>query len=394
MDLQPTDIQSKFKEIFNREPLIVRAPGRINLIGEHTDYNDGFVMPAAVDKEIFFGIAASDDQRSVFYSINYNERFEVDLHDPKPVTNPQWANFLLGVLFQFRENGFPVKPFYCAFGGNIPLGAGMSSSAAMECGFAFALSEFHLLNVPRLKIITMAQWAEHHFVGVKCGIMDQFASVMGKAGHAILLDCRSLEHRYAPLDLKEFGIILCDTKVKHSLVNSEYNTRRQECESGVSILQQHYPEVKSLRDASVEMLEQHRSEFPGKVYDRCLYVVQEIQRVQQASADLDKNDLKGFGKKMYETHEGLSSLYEVSCKELDFLVAEARKSDSVLGARMMGGGFGGCTINLVRNDRADAFISEMQSKYRKAFSIDMVPYRVRVVDGVSRVREEDLTLWT
>lgn len=394
MDLQPTDIQSKFKETFHKEPLIVRAPGRINLIGEHTDYNDGFVMPAAVDKEIFFGIAASDDERSVFYSINYNERFEVDLHDPKPVTNPQWANFLLGVLFQFRENGFPVKPFYCAFGGNIPLGAGMSSSAAMECGFAFALSEFHLLNVPRLKIITMAQWAEHHFVGVKCGIMDQFASVMGKAGHAILLDCRSLEHRYAPLDLKEYGIILCDTKVKHSLVNSEYNTRRQECESGVSILQQHYPQVKSLRDVSAEMLDQHRSEFPGKVYDRCLYVVQEIQRVQIASADLDKNDLKAFGKKMYETHEGLSSLYEVSCEELDFLVAEARKSDSVLGARMMGGGFGGCTINLVRNDRADAFITEMQSKYRKAFSIDMVPYRVRVVDGVSRVREEDLTLWT
>lgn len=394
MDLQPTDIQSKFKETFHKEPLIVRAPGRINLIGEHTDYNDGFVMPAAVDKEIFFGIAASDDERSVFYSINYNERFEVDLHDPKPVTNPQWANFLLGVLFQFRENGFPVKPFYCAFGGNIPLGAGMSSSAAMECGFAFALSEFHLLNVPRLKIITMAQWAEHHFVGVKCGIMDQFASVMGKAGHAILLDCRSLEHRYAPLDLKEYGIILCDTKVKHSLVNSEYNTRRQECESGISILQQHYPQVKSLRDVSAEMLDQHRSEFPGKVYDRCLYVVQEIQRVQIASADLDKNDLKAFGKKMYETHEGLSSLYEVSCEELDFLVAEARKSDSVLGARMMGGGFGGCTINLVRNDRADAFITEMQSKYRKAFSIDMVPYRVRVVDGVSRVREEDLTLWT
>ena len=394
MDLKPTDIQAKFKEIFHKEPLIVRAPGRINLIGEHTDYNDGFVMPAAVDKEIFFGIAASDDQRSVFYSINYNERFEVDLNDPKPVTEPQWANFLLGVLYQFRENGFPVNPFYCAFGGNVPLGAGMSSSAAMECGFAFALSEFNLLNVPKLKIITMAQWAEHHFVGVKCGIMDQFASVMGKEGHAIVLDCRSLEHRYAPLDLKEYGIILCDTKVKHSLVNSEYNTRRKECESGVSILQRHYPQIKSLRDASADMLEQHRSEFPDKVYDRCLYVVQEIQRVLQASGDLDKNDLKSFGEKMYETHEGLSSLYEVSCKELDFLVSEARKSDAVLGARMMGGGFGGCTINLVRNDRADTFISEMQLKYRKAFSIEMVAYKVRIVNGVSRVREEDLALWT
>jgi galactokinase len=394
MNFHPTDIQAKFKEIFHKEALIVRAPGRINLIGEHTDYNDGFVMPAAVDKEIFFGIAASDDRRSVFYSINYDERFEVDLHDPQPVTSPQWANFLLGVLFQFRENGFPVKPFYCAFGGNVPLGAGMSSSAAMECGFAFALSEFNLLNVPKLKIITMAQWAEHHFVGVKCGIMDQFASVMGKEGHAIVLDCRSLEHRYAPLDLKEYGIILCDTKVKHSLVNSEYNTRRKECESGVSILQQHYRQVKSLRDVSPDMLRQHRSEFPGRIYDRCLYVVQEIDRVQLASADLDKNDLEAFGRKMFETHEGLSSLYEVSCKELDFLVAEARKSDAVLGSRMMGGGFGGCTINLVRNDRADTFVSELQSKYRRAFSIDMVAYPVRVVDGVSSVREEDLALWT
>lgn len=393
MDLRPSDIQTKFHELFKKEPLVVRAPGRINLIGEHTDYNDGFVMPAAVDKEIFFGIAASNDGRSVFYSIKYDERFEVDINDPKPVDKPQWANFLLGVLFQFKENGFPVKPFYCVFGGNVPLGAGMSSSAAMECGFAFALSEFNLLNVPRLKIITMAQWAEHHFVGVKCGIMDQFASVMGKEGHALVLDCRSLQHRYAPLDLREYAIILCDTKVKHSLVDSEYNTRRKECETGVKVLQQYHSQVKSLRDVSLEMLEQHRTEFPGKVYNRCLYVVQEILRVQQASADLDKNDLKAFGRQMFETHEGLSALYEVSCKELDFLVAEAKKFDGVLGARMMGGGFGGCTINLVKSDRAGRFITEMQEKYQKTFSIDMPAYRVKIVDGVSRVHEENLALW-
>jgi galactokinase len=393
MDLLPRDIQSTFLETFNKEPLVIRAPGRINLIGEHTDYNDGFVMPAAIDKEIFFGISASNDQRSVIYSIKYNERFEVDLNNPKPVEEPRWANYLLGVLFQFIENGYPVKPFYCVFGGNVPLGAGMSSSAAMECGFAFALSEFNLLNVPKLKMITMAQWAEHNYVGVQCGIMDQFASVMGKEGHVIVLDCRSLTHEYSPLDLKEYGIVLCDTKVKHSLVDSEYNTRRKECESGVKVLRQHYPEVKSLRDVSLTMLKKHRNEFQGAVFNRCLYVVEEILRVQEASKDLDKGDLKAFGKKMYETHEGLSKLYEVSCEELDFLVAEAKKFDRVLGSRMMGGGFGGCTINLVQNDFTAPFIEHMKTEYKKAFSIDMPAYRVKVVEGTGRVAESELSLW-
>ena len=392
MPFLPSDIQSKFKAIFNREPLLIRSPGRINLIGEHTDYNDGLVMPAAVDKEIFFAISGSGDGRSVLYSVNYDERFEVDLNNPRPVSEPEWANFLLGVLFQFKENGFPVRPFYCAFGGNIPLGAGMSSSAAMECGFAFALSELNLLNVPRLDIVTMSQWAEHHFVGVKCGIMDQFASVMGKEGHAIILDCRSLKYRYSPLDLRDYGIVLCDTKVKHSLVDSQYNTRRNECESGVKLVQKYFPNVRSLRDVSLDMLEAHRHEFQGKTYNRCLYVVQEILRVQKASEDLDNNNLKAFGEKMFQTHQGLSLLYEVSCEELDLLVEEAKKSDAVLGSRMMGGGFGGCTINLVRNDLAESFIEDMHHKYKKAFSIEMEAYRVKIVQGTSRVPDEDLTL--
>lgn len=393
MEITPRDIQTKFQEIFEKEPLIIRAPGRINLIGEHTDYNDGFVMPAAVDKEIFFGISASKDNRSIVYSIKYDEQFEIDLNNPRPVEQPAWANFLLGVLYQFKENGFPVKPFYCVFGGNVPLGAGMSSSAALECGFAFALSEYHLLSVPKLKIITMAQWAEHHFVGVKCGIMDQFASVMGKKDHVIVLDCRSLTHRYAPLSLRDYSIILCDTKVKHSLVDSEYNTRRSECETGVRLLQKYFPAVKSLRDVTPAMLEQHRGELTGKVYQRCLYVVQEILRVQEATVDLEKGNIDAFGKKMYETHEGLSLLYEVSCEELDFLVAEA-KEFGVIGARMMGGGFGGCTINLVRNADADKFINHMTPRYKSAFNIDMPVYRVNLVDGTSRVKEEELTLWT
>lgn len=394
MDILPHHIQGKFRELFGKEPLIVRAPGRINLIGEHTDYNDGFVMPAAIDREIFFAIHSSADQACIFYSLNYNERYEVNLDDVRPVKEPHWANFLLGVIFQLRERGYNITPFNCVFGGNIPLGAGMSSSAAMECGLAFALSEFFLLKVPPLDLVAVAQWAEHHYVGVQCGIMDQFASMMGKRGHVIVLDCRSLKHRYAPLDLREYSIVLCDTRVKHSLVDSEYNNRRKECESGVDILRRHYPEVKSLRDATPEMLAKHRGEFPGKVYDRCLYVAQEIRRVQDAAADLEKGDLSAFGKKMFDTHRGLSELYEVSCAELDFLVTEAKEHPQVAGARMMGGGFGGCTINLVKNAYAENFISELTSKYKNRFGIDMASYRVSVVDGTGRVGETELALWT
>ena len=390
MDFTPHDIKSKFLEMFKREPLVIRAPGRINLIGEHTDYNDGLVMPAAIDKEIFFGIGPSQDEQSVLYSLNYNERLEIDINDPQPLSEPRWANYLLGVLFQFKENGYPVKSFSCVFGGNIPLGAGMSSSAAMECGFSYALSEFNHLNVPKLKLITMSQWAEHHFVGVQVGIMDQFASIMGKEDHVIVLDCRSLAHHYAPLNLKEYGIVLCDTKVKHSLVDSEYNMRRKECESGVTTLRKHYPEVRSLRDVTLDMLEKHRPEFAGKVHQRCLYVVEEILRVQLASADLDRGDLLTFGKRMFETHEGLSRLYEVSCPELDFLVTEAKQFEGVVGSRMMGGGFGGCTINLVRKDQVDKFISETTSRYKSAFDIDMPTYQVNAVDGTGRVKDRQL----
>lgn len=385
MDIRPHDIRSKFRELFNKEPLVVRAPGRINLIGEHTDYNDGFVMPAAIDREIFFGVGASGDGRCVIYSIDYDERFEFDLQEISPVDTPRWANYLLGILHQFQLHGLSVAPLNCVFGGNVPLGAGMSSSAALECGFALAVSELNALDVPRLKIITMAQWAEHHYAGVKCGIMDQFASVMGKRGNVIILDCRSLEHQYASLNTEDYGIVLCDTKVKHSLVDSEYNLRRRECESGVARLKTHYPDVQSLRDVSIEMVEVHKSEFEGKVYQRCLYVVQEISRVQEAREDLRRRDLISFGKKMFDTHEGLSALYEVSCRELDFLVNDARRFPGVIGARMMGGGFGGCTINLVQKREIEGFIVQMTSSYRAAFDIDMPVYQVNIADGVGIV---------
>ena len=387
MDFSPREIQLRFLKRFKREPLVIRSPGRINLIGEHTDYNNGFVMPAAIDRETYFGVSPSEDQRTLLYSVKYQEEFEVNFDNLQPVSKPAWANYLLGVLHQFRERGFRVQPFYCAFGGNIPLGAGLSSSAALECGFAFALSELNQLNVSRLDIVSIAQWAEHHYAGVKCGIMDQFASVMGKAENVILLDCQSLQHRYLPLDLKGHNIVLCDSRVKHALVDSEYNTRRMECEAGVQLLRQYYPEVHSLRDVSHAMLEEHGREMEGKVYQRCRYVVDEILRVQQASADLERGDLAAFGQKMYETHDGLSRMYQVSCPELDFLVKEARSFEGVIGARMMGGGFGGCTINLVRADRTAGFVREIAARYERSFDILPDAYEVKVVDGTGRVSE-------
>jgi galactokinase len=385
-----SEIRSSFLKLFGKEPLIIRSPGRINLIGEHTDYNDGFVMPAAIDKEIFFAIAPSDSNASTVYALKYKQQFAIDIHHPEKVKDPKWANYLLGVLFQLKQHGFKVKPFNCVFGGDVPMGAGLSSSAAMECGFAFALNELFDLQVPKLEIITMSQWAEHNFVGVMCGIMDQFASVMSKEGHVIMLDCRSLTHRYVPIDLKDYTIVLCDTKVKHSLVDSEYNTRRNECEKGVSILQKHFDYVKSLRDVTLDMLIKHQAEFPSKVYDRCLYVVEEIQRVQEASHALENGDLKAFGKKMFETHEGLSKLYEVSCKELDFLVDEAKQFKEVLGARMMGGGFGGCTINIVKNDFVTEFERQLKESYKRTFNIDMPTYDVNVRGGTSVVSSADV----
>lgn len=383
MELTAQDVLNKYKELYQDEPMLVRSPGRINLIGEHTDYNDGFVMPAAIDRETVFAIAASADQTTEIYSVKYNEYYTVDLKNPQRTQAPAWANYLLGVIRQFVDKGYSLKPFKCVFGGNIPMGAGLSSSASVECGFAYALSALNNHDIDKIELIKIAQWSEHNFVGVKCGIMDQFASMMGSENNVILLDCRSLEYRYSPLELKDFTIVLCDSKVKHSLVDSEYNTRRNECEQGVAILKKYYPSINSLRDVSEAMVRKHKDELQGKVYDRCLYVVQEIARVQEASQDLERHDLKAFGKKMFETHEGLSKLYEVSCPELDFLVDQAKASSGVWGARVMGGGFGGCTINLVKKEDVGTFLATVKHAYAERFGIAMETYIVNIKDGTS-----------
>lgn len=372
-----------FETRFGKQPhLLVRAPGRINLIGEHTDYNNGFVLPAAIDKAVIFAVAQSGTSTFQFYASDLNDELVLERRDLKVNEKKTWANYLIGVIAQFEKKGYRVPPLQVAFGGNIPLGAGLSSSAAVECGLAYAINELLGFQISKVELAHMAQKAEHEFAGVQCGIMDQFASLMGKREHVIRLDCQTLEYAHFAFPMDKYQIVLCDTQVKHSLASSEYNTRRLECEEGVTLLTDYYPDVQSLRDVNLTMLEKHRKEMDPIVFDRCQYVVQENVRVLEGCKDLSAGDLEAFGKKMYASHEGLSKRYAVSCTELDFLVEQTEDKPYVSGARMMGGGFGGCTINLVRVQDIEQFETEMKRAYKARFSIDLVTYSVTIEDGV------------
>ena len=377
-------IRDAFVEQFDKTPRLFRSPGRINLIGEHTDYNAGFVLPASVDKAVYFALSPRPDDRVNLHAVDLDDTYDFRLDDlSKPAQ--EWAYYQLSVLDQLQKRGIKISGFDASFGGDVPVGAGMSSSAALECCLLFALNEVFDLGLDRLDIVKMAQKAENEYVGVNCGIMDQFASVFGRAQSVIRLDCRSLDYEYFPFPMDEYLLILCDTTVKHSLADSEYNLRRQECEQGVAILQKYHPDIHSLRDATPELVKQYEAEMPPLVYRRCKYMTEEIERVQQACELLLIGDLEGFGEKMYATHDGLQYEYEVSCPELDFLVAQTRSNPDVAGARMMGGGFGGCTINLVRRAGADAFETAMKAAYHNEFSIDLPCYRVTITQGTSEL---------
>lgn len=378
-----SNVRDTYQRLHGKPPLMVRSPGRINLIGEHTDYNDGFVMPAGIDREMIFAIGLSNDGTSTLHACKNGQTHDFDIKNPARVSQPFWANYLLGVLRKFIDRGNILKPIHCVFDGNIPAGAGLSSSAALECGFAYGVNHLHGFQVPALELVHMAQWAEHHYVGVMCGIMDQFASAMSQADKAFMLDCRSLEYNYFPLNLKEYALVLCDTMVKHSLASSGYNTRRQECEHGVRVLGKYYTQVHSLRDATSAQLYAHRSELGEIVFKRCLYVVEENERVVRAARHLEEGDLVAFGQRMNESHDGLSRMYEVSCDELDELQQLAMAYPGVIGSRMMGGGFGGCTLNLVRHSSIEGFVSTLAEKYQKKFNTRMDHYVVKLVGGTS-----------
>lgn len=379
-------VKNTFEEKFFSKPdFCVAAPGRINLIGEHTDYNDGFVLPAAIDKSIFFAIRKREDDVCNFYSVDLDEAYTTTL-DLLAKTEVSWANYLIGVALVIKAKGYCIPSgFDVAFGGNVPLGAGLSSSAAVESGMGFALNELFGLGCSRKELALIAQQAEQQFAGVNCGIMDMYASLFGKENQVIQLDCRTLEHTYFSLELPDYQLILCNTGVKHSLAESAYNNRRHDCETGVKILKEFYPAIQQLRDITSSQLATKKDFFESTVYQHCEYVVNENERVQSACKALETNNLAEFGKLLYETHDGLSKQYEVSCKELDFLVDFTKANPNVLGARMMGGGFGGCTLNLVKKSEVKPFIAAISEAYQRAFCLELVCYEVVITDGVRLV---------
>jgi len=375
-------VLKSFTESFSTQPSLFFSPGRINLIGEHVDYNDGFVMPAAINKGVYYAIAENQTDDLHFYAVDFDEHFSININDIK--INDGWKNYVLSVVNEFLLLGKNIKGFNCVFGGDIPRGSGMSSSAAVEGGLAFALNELFHIGLNRVELALLCQRAEHNFPNVKCGIMDQFANMNGHKDHVILLDCRSMEYQYFPLHLAGYKIVLINTKVHHSLASGEYNIRRQRCEEGLGILKAHLP-VQSFRDIqSVSELETWKKEMSPQVYNCCRFVIEEIGRTKKAAALLQQNDITGFGKLMFETHEGLSKLYEVSCDELDFLVEQARKFPAVIGARLMGGGFGGCTINIVAEEGITNFIDDTSMEYQQQFDIVPEAYIVETADGTNK----------
>ncbi|MFK7970129.1 MAG: galactokinase [Bacteroidia bacterium] len=378
------DTSTKFSESQGKV-ILVHAPGRLNIIGEHTDYNDGFVLPAAIDKRIELRLK-SNGRASLchMHASDMDEDYTFDLNDFSPLEGG-WQNYLLGVVHEMQKKGIQLQGFDCEFGGNIPIGGGVSSSAALECAIAFGLNELLNLGFNRFDLVKMGQMAEHNFVGTKCGIMDQFASMMGKKNSAILLDCRSLEHQYVPIILDDFEFLLINSNVTHNLADSAYNTRREECQAGVHMLRKFYPKIDSLRDVKRSQLEQQRANIPEPIYSRCLHVVSENERVLKAVESLKEGNLPMLGKLMYQSHASLKDSYEVSCAELDFLVEKTADKDYILGSRMMGGGFGGCTLNLIKKSEKDAFLNELIPAYKTAFGTEPTPFNVSIEDGVHGV---------
>ena len=359
---------------------VYASPGRINLIGEHTDYNGGFVFPGAIDKGMIAELRPNGTDKVRAYSIDMKDYVEFGLNE-EDAPRTSWARYIFGVCREMIKRGVEVKGFNTAFAGDVPLGAGMSSSAALESTYAYALNDLFGENkVDKFELAKVGQATEHNYCGVKCGIMDQFASVFGKEGSLIRLDCRSLEYQYFPFNPEGYRLVLLDSVVKHELASSAYNKRRQSCENVVAAMKQHHPEVEFLRDANMAMLEEVKAEVSAEDYMRAEYVIGEVQRVLDVCDALEKGDYETVGAKMYETHHGMSKLYEVSCEELDFLNDIAREC-GVTGSRVMGGGFGGCTINLVKEELYDAFIARAKEAYKEKYGKLPKVYDVVISDG-------------
>jgi len=375
-----------FQETFGSQPSqVVLSPGRINIIGEHIDYNDGFVLPAAIDKIICFAFEKNNSNTSKIVAIDLNDTFEIDLSAEVQHDEKVWTNYIRGVIQQLKNNGFQFEGVNCVFSSSIPVGSGLSSSAALECGFLFGMNELFNLNIKPVDIALMGQKAEH-WVGINCGIMDQFSSVMGLENKVIKIDCRTLEYTYHDANFSDYSLILFDSNVKHSLMTSAYNERRQQCEEGIAIVKSNFPAISSFRDCTPQNIVDLKDKMSADVFKRSLYVVKEINRVILACEALDKGNIELLGQLMFETHDGLSKDYEVSCDELDLLVDLAKKEEAVIGARLMGGGFGGCTINLVKKGNEEAIKAEFTKHYFDAFGIELKIYDVKIGNGTSNYK--------
>ncbi len=378
-----TNVLHIFTEKFSGVPNMYYSPGRINLIGEHIDYNDGYVMPAAINKGVYYAVAANVGNTINFYAADFKESLAINISDIKNLGS--WKSYVLSVVNEFVLLGKPIAGFNCAFGGDIPRGSGVSSSAAVEGGLAFALNDIFNCGLTRVELALLCQRAEHNYPGVKCGIMDMYASINGKKDHVILLDCKNITHQYFPLELSGYKIVLLNTKVHHTLASGEYNVRRQRCEEGMAVLKKEL-NIQSFRDIKTAAeVTLHKDKMTTTVYNCCKFVVEEIARTKTAAALLQQNDLTGFGKLMYATHEGLSKLYDVSCAESNFLVALAATNQNIIGARQMGGGFGGCTINIVKEEIVNSFIEQAIVAYKKQFNIELEAYVMEISDGVERI---------
>lgn len=374
-------IKSLFNSRFGTNGVFYASAGRINLIGEHTDYNGGFVFPGAIDKCIMAEININGTDRVRVYSADMDAYCEFGLKE-EDAPQEQWARYIFGVCREIIKRGFVVNGFDAVFAGNVPLGAGLSSSAALESCFAYALNDlFNDNKIEKFELALIGQSTEHNYCGVKCGIMDQFASVFGKKNHLMRLDCRSLEYEYYPFNADGYTLVLLDSKVKHELVDSPYNKRRESCERVAKTLG-----VETLRDADMAMLEAAKDKITDEDFMRARYVIGEKQRVLDVCDALQKGDFETVGRCMYETHRGLSKDYEVSCVELDYLNDIAREC-GVTGSRIMGGGFGGCTINLVKNDLYDNFIATAKKKFNEKYGHEPVVYPVIISDGAHKIAD-------
>jgi galactokinase len=377
-------IADKFRRRFSAKPMLVVSPGRINLIGEHTDYNEGFVLPGATDKAVVLAVAPRANGVCHFVSHDLDQEFRCELGalHRSPL---RWPDYLQGVVDQFVKAGHRVGGFSCVFGGDIPIGAGMSSSAAIEGGLAFAINAAFGLGLDSLTLVKLAQKAENEFVGVRCGIMDQFINIHGRERSVLKLDCRSLEFERYPFEREDLRVVVADTLVRRELASSEYNVRRGQCEAGVKVLAAHDPSVRSLRDASLDLLREREAELDPVVYRRCAYVVSENLRVGEACAALSRNDFAAMGRLMDASHAGLRDEYEVSSPELDSLVEAARRVPGVLGARMMGAGFGGCTISLVEAGAVPEFEARVARDYESEFGRAPKVHVIRIEAGTHAV---------